>query len=86
MLTNNEKQEFQKIMEEKQNWLKRSITEINKENFEKAIALVNFDSGCNLRIQNILEKYIEIPEVEIEETNPSTYEDINIEDEEETIQ
>ena len=85
MLTQQEQQQFQQLIVKKQMWLKKSIDEINKGNYELAVTLINFDSGCNIDLQKIIEKYIVPEPIEPNITEASTYEDINIEDESEAI-
>ena len=91
-MTQQESMEIQELLQKKQKFLNKAIEALNKQDFEKALLLMNIEQGFTVTISGIIEKSVpkeepepsqapEEPELTIEE---STSEDVNTEDEQET--
>jgi len=89
-MNNKDQQELQELLNKKQSWIQKAIKEMQRGDYKKAVQLVNFDSGCNVSMVKILEPYIpeevnDKNDTEVSEDleqDESTYEDVNLEDEE----
>lgn len=57
-MKHNDQQELQKLLKQKQTWIQSALRELQNNNYKEAVQFVNFDGGCNISIQKILESYI----------------------------
>jgi len=54
-MTHEEEYKFQELLKKKQSFIQECIRELQKGNDEKAVKLINFDSGFNNELVKIIE-------------------------------
>jgi len=53
-MNNKEQQEFQMILQQKQQWIQKAIKNIQRNDNESAIKCINIDAGLNIKLTELL--------------------------------
>jgi len=55
-MTREDEQKFQQLLLKKQSFVQQCIRELQQKNKDKAVKLINIDSGINIEIVKLIEK------------------------------